>query len=423
MAFGPRGPFDRSVWRSPLRGPWLASVLSVALLVLLAIDAMTGYLSHAAYQPDLGNSFSGGGLDSRLYGWDWPTSPSWLYAVTQGAHVTAGVAAIPILLAKLWAVMPKLYKWPPASSVADAFERLLLGLLVGSSILLLVTGVLNISYWYPWHFSFIVVHYYASFVFVGSIVGHILIKLPLMRTTFRERGVLRQLRVDLAHTTAEPPDSETTAPINPASPTISRRGMLGVVAGGSLGVVALFVGESVGGPLRKIALLAPRGRQPGFGPNDFQVNKTAAGSGIRPLETTAGYYRLVLEGPVSLKLTREQLLALEQHTYTLPIACVEGWSTTQTWTGVRLRDLARLAGAVGPDRAHVQSLQQGGSFSKATLSAGQIDDERSLLALRVNGVDLSMDHGFPARVIVPALPGVHNTKWVASISFAGGARA
>lgn len=41
----------------------------------------------------------------------------------------------------------------------------------------------------------------------------------------------------------------------------------------------------------------------------------------------------------------------------------------------------------------------------------------ALLALRVNGTDLSADHGFPARIIVPALPGVHNTKWVASIAF------
>ena len=35
----------------------------------------------------------------------------------------------------------------------------------------------------------------------------------------------------------------------------------------------------------------------------------------------------------------------------------------------------------------------------------------------VNGEDLSLDHGFPARIIVPALPGVHNTKWVGSIEF------
>ncbi len=32
-------------------------------------------------------------------------------------------------------------------------------------------------------------------------------------------------------------------------------------------------------------------------------------------------------------------------------------------------------------------------------------------------MDLSLDHGFPARIIVPALPGVHCTKWVRSIDF------
>ena len=40
-----------------------------------------------------------------------------------------------------------------------------------------------------------------------------------------------------------------------------------------------------------------------------------------------------------------------------------------------------------------------------------------MLALKVNGEDLSPDHGYPARVIVPALPGVHNTKWVGEMTF------
>ncbi len=118
-----------------------------------------------------------------------------------------------------------------------------------------------------------------------------------------------------------------------------------------------------------------------------------------------------------LRLSREQLLAMPQHTYDLPIACVEGWSTTQSWTGVRLRDLAERAGAAGADQVLVESLQKAGSFRQVTLSSGQIADERSLLALRVNGADLSPDHGYPARVIVPAAPGVHCTKWVDSMHF------
>ena len=50
---------------------------------------------------------------------------------------------------------------------------------------------------------------------------------------------------------------------------------------------------------------------------------------------------------------------------------------------------------------------------KASLSGDAVADPDALLALQVNGADLSLDHGYPARIIVPALPGVHNTKWVA----------
>jgi DMSO/TMAO reductase YedYZ molybdopterin-dependent catalytic subunit len=109
---------------------------------------------------------------------------------------------------------------------------------------------------------------------------------------------------------------------------------------------------------------------------------------------------------------------MQQHTANLPISCVEGWSTDyQAWAGVRLRDLARLAGFARPAGVLVRSLQNGGAFSKAALSAEQIQDPDSLLALRVNGADLAPDHGYPARVIVPASPGVHNTKWVTSLTF------
>lgn len=51
------------------------------------------------------------------------------------------------------------------------------------------------------------------------------------------------------------------------------------------------------------------------------------------------------------------------------------------------------------------------------LRDNQVADPHSLLALTVNGAALSLDHGFPARVIVPAAPGVMNTKWVARMTF------
>jgi DMSO/TMAO reductase YedYZ molybdopterin-dependent catalytic subunit len=192
--------------------------------------------------------------------------------------------------------------------------------------------------------------------------------------------------------------------------------VLGFAGGGALLLLALSVGQSIGGPLRRTALLAPHGQVSGSGPEDFQINVTAAEAEIRPEDTGDGWRLTLMSVRSPVTLTRDQLLAMPQHTVSLAINCVEGWSTgNQVWTGVRLRDLARLAGAENPGKAEVQSLQQHGGH--AALSAGQIMNPDSLLAFRVNGAELSADHGYPARVILPASPGVHNIKWVTSMTF------
>ncbi len=157
----------------------------------------------------------------------------------------------------------------------------------------------------------------------------------------------------------------------------------------------------------------PRGR------GDFPVNKTAAVGISR--ESVGETWRLALRGgPAEVTLDRAALTGMPQTTARLPIACVEGWSTEQTWSGVRLAELACIAGVPALRSARVISLQRGGAFGRATLQANQIRDPEALLALRVNGTDLPLDHGYPARIIVPALPGVHNTKWVAAIEFEAG---
>ena len=58
-----------------------------------------------------------------------------------------------------------------------------------------------------------------------------------------------------------------------------------------------------------------------------------------------------------------------------------------------------------------------GLSSAITFLCALVPNSSSLLALHVNGSDLSPDHGYPARVIVPAAPGVHNTKWVTRLTF------
>ena len=413
----PPGPFRPGFWRSPLRGPWLTSFLGTLLFVLVLVVGATGFLSHAAYQPDLPhNAIVNPAYDFQPFIFSWPTSPSWLYAVNQGLHVTVGLVAVPWLLAKLWSVIPRLFTWPPLRSPAMAIERLSLLLLVGGALFEFATGILNIQLFYPWHFGFVKAHYYGAWIFLSAMTVHVLVKLPVIVRSFRERGFVRPLHADLAHTEPEPPDPDGLVAAAPTEPTLSRRGLFALVGGASLTLLAVNVGQTVGGPLRPLALLAPRGRVYGHGANDFPVNKTAAASGIRPQAVGSGW-RLQLQGARSLELTRDELLRMPTHVEHLPIACVEGWTTTQAWEGVRLADLAALAGVAPGALLEVESIEAHGAFRQVTLNHAQASDPRSLLALRVNGADLSLDHGYPARIIVPALPGVHCTKWVKGMRF------
>ena len=407
-------------WRSPLRGLWLTSVLGSALLATLPIVIITGLLSYIAYGPQFGQAIPGDVGWLKLPTFDWPTNPAWVYRLNQGLHVGLGLILIPVVLAKLWSVIPRLFVWPPARSIAQLLERISLLMLVGGILFEIITGVLNIQYDYIFGFSFYTAHYYGAWVFIAGFLIHVAIKIPKMWTGLRSMSMRAVLRTSRADTVPEPYEPDGLVAVSPSAPTISRRGALALVGGGAVFMALITAGQTVGGFTRKAALLLPRGRTRGDGPNDFQVNRTARAAGITP-DATGDRWRLTLTGgPSPRTFDRTALRAMPQHTARLPIACVEGWSTVETWTGVRLRDLAELSGVANPASAFVQSAERRGGFGRATLQGNQVLHPDSLLALRVNGADLSPDHGYPARIIVPGLPGVHNTKWVASIDFRPG---
>jgi DMSO/TMAO reductase YedYZ molybdopterin-dependent catalytic subunit len=252
-------------------------------------------------------------------------------------------------------------------------------------------------------------------VFIAAFLVHVAFKFGRMRDGLRIRAeVLEASQLQVGDRVTIGPAPPLATP-NPAPATMSRRALLAGAGGASALLLLQGAGQSIGGPLRFLAFLLPRGRTRS-GPNGFLVNKSWAAAGV-PGHSVGSGWRLHLHGVHSLSLTREQLMALPQHSYELPIACVEGWSTTQRWTGVRLRDLAALCGIDRPASVTSVSLERG-TYGRATLGHEQVADPRSLLALCVNGVNLSLDHGFPARVIAPAVPGVHCTKWVSEMSFA-----
>src|SRR6202012_1712026 len=206
----------RSLWRSPLRGPWLTSAFGLVLLWGLPVVFLTGLFSNAAYNPWLnGNVALQGRSRSPLdfYLFTWPAHPTWLYALNQGIHVSLGLALVPAVMVKQWSVMPRFFRWSQLSSPLEAIERLSLGFLVTGIFFDLATGILLEEYWIPYHFDFTAAHLYGAWVFFGALLLHTALKLPKLRSALRTRGTLaRVLGTDLAHTGPEPPEDPAVEP-------------------------------------------------------------------------------------------------------------------------------------------------------------------------------------------------------------------
>ncbi len=110
----------------------------------------------------------------------------WIYQVTQGVHITAGIACFPLLFAKLFAVFPELFQHPPVRSLAHFLERVSIAVFVAASLMLITTGLLNTYQLYAiFGFSFRLTHYALSWIVVGSLAVHIGVKLPVIARFWR----------------------------------------------------------------------------------------------------------------------------------------------------------------------------------------------------------------------------------------------
>jgi DMSO/TMAO reductase YedYZ molybdopterin-dependent catalytic subunit len=195
---------------------------------------------------------------------------------------------------------------------------------------------------------------------------------------------------------------------------LSRRGLLHATWAAA-GVAVLATAGGTVTWLRDVSVLAVRS---GDGPGGVPINKSAAAARVTASATSADYRLLLVHGSRTVVLTRADLLAMPQVSAALPIACVEGWSAVGRWSGVRVRDLLALVDRPAGTDVVVTSLQESGPYRSTRLQNGFVDDDRTLLALALDGEPLALDHGYPARLIAPDRPGVLQTKWVARLEVA-----
>jgi hypothetical protein len=406
----------RQALLSPSRNPRTAVALGRLLGAAFIICFLTGLYSHFIQDP--------------LPGMQFLTRPVWLYQFTQGVHITTGILCFPLLFAKLYSIFPLLFQTPPIKGFLHLLERASIAVFVASSLVEIATGLLNTYQWYAlFGFSFRRTHFALAFIIIGSLAIHIAVKLPIITkywrksTSYDSEGVLIPL--------PEEPDPNSRLPLPdvgigitsrvfawidktppPKRPKLSRRGFFATVGVAVLGVVGLTVGQSFR-PLDVLNVFGPR--KAGVGPDTLPVNRTAAAAKVLKTATSADWTLTVSSSQASRSFTRAQLEAMTQYQVDLPIACVEGWSQMAHWKGVRLRDLVDSVGGSRNASVRATSLEQNSIYAVTELEPNFVRDELTLIALEVDGETLDINHGYPARLIAPARPGVLQTKWLSKL--------
>jgi len=230
-----------------------------------------------------------------------------------------------------------------------------------------------------------------------------------LASTLAEADRSEALVPDVGHESMYMPEGKG-ASSGPASPLlrtagrvtrgVGRRIFLGIVGFGA--VVTL-----VGGRLSRVAddtvlgrILPVTGR--------FRIYSVTSEMPRRKLED----WSLTIEGDVEnpQRFTYADLEALGFETDEQDFHCVTGWSVYNVrWTGIPLGRLLDLAG-VKEDR-NVRFFSFDGVYTES-LSVREARLPGNMVAVALNDSPLSLQQGFPARVIIPSMYGYKGTKWV-----------
>jgi DMSO/TMAO reductase YedYZ molybdopterin-dependent catalytic subunit len=135
-------------------------------------------------------------------------------------------------------------------------------------------------------------------------------------------------------------------------------------------------------------------------------------------QLSRGEWRLRIHGMVDHETTYtfDDLAGFDAVETVTTLTCVSNpvggnLISTGVWTGYRVADLLAKAG-VHPDADMVLSTSIDG-FTAGTPTDAFTDGREALLAVGLNGQPLPIEHGYPARLVVPGLYGyVSATKWV-----------
>jgi len=114
-------------------------------------------------------------------------------------------------------------------------------------------------------------------------------------------------------------------------------------------------------------------------------------------------------------LSYQDLRALPTVRVDADMHCVTGWTTLDNvWEGVPFRTIRDMA---TPSEDATWVIAHGGNGYTSNLSLAAMDEDDVLLAWRNHDEDLTPEHGWPLRLVVPQRYAWKSAKWLTGLEF------
>ncbi len=143
---------------------------------------------------------------------------------------------------------------------------------------------------------------------------------------------------------------------------------------------------------------------------DFRENSIRG-----PQNISEDDYQLIMTGLVQhpQALTYQQILSsYPVYEKVVTLHCVEGWSVTILWEGIRISELLQEAGIESDVTTVIFYAADGYSTS---LPLKYLEENQILMAYKMNGVTLPVERGFPFQLVAESKWGYKWIKWITSI--------
>ena len=150
---------------------------------------------------------------------------------------------------------------------------------------------------------------------------------------------------------------------------------------------------------------------PAPGDPAYEATKSLHTTG-QPQDVDVGAWRLVVAGGKAgtpLSLAYQDLEKMELTKKNVVLDCPGFFTDKADWEGVPLKSLLSMA-QVGDDWSTLEFRSVDGF--KSSLSRNEVEGNFTILALKVNGVTLPKEHGFPLRLVAENVTGGKWVKWI-----------